>query len=168
MAREIPLIGGATALVSDCDYERLSKYKWRLMLVHRNRYAVRHVSANGKQKAILLHRDVMGSDSQDVDHHNADGLDNRRENLRPCSHRQNSMGQRKSLTPKTSKYKGVYMAERASGKNWKAQLKTGSLSFDLGNYETEEQAARQYDRLARVLFGRYARTNEQMATENNG
>ena len=94
--REIPLTKGKVAKVSPEDYEELSQYKWSASYHgrkhHEKWYAVRRVKkgepgfVSGKPKVIRMHRQILGlrdakTDPIIVDHVNADGLNNTRENL---------------------------------------------------------------------------------------
>jgi hypothetical protein len=81
-----------------------------------------------------------------VHHINADGLDNRRCNLRVVTRQQNLQSRR---MPKnnTSGYKGV---QRYKDK-WRVQF------FVV--LETAEDAARAYDKLATLMFGEHAVLN---------
>lgn len=93
--KQIPLSGrearGRSALVDDCDYERLSQYKWKAKASGGgNVYAVRNTLVGGKNVTLRMHRVVLGYDGdQDVDHINRDSLDNRRANLRVCTRAEN-------------------------------------------------------------------------------
>lgn len=95
--RTIPLTQGKVAIVDDSDYEWLNQVKWYLKYVDENRfYAARHRKIKGEKKTIYMHRaimagdlDAIGLDSKEVDHRNRNRLDNRRENLRICSKKEN-------------------------------------------------------------------------------
>ena len=54
-----------------------------------------------------------------------------------------------------SGYRGVYKC----GKRWKAQLQSAGVQFYLGTFNTEEEAAKAYDRKARVEKGLSGTTN---------
>ncbi|HEY4691598.1 MAG TPA: hypothetical protein VIK33_19980 [Anaerolineae bacterium] len=69
----------------------------------------------------------------------------KRSNSRPEQNQRN----RPKNSNNRSGYKGV-MLERKSGK-WKMYI--------TALYDAPEEAARMYDKLARILFGEYARTN---------
>jgi hypothetical protein len=105
-----------------------------------------------------MHREIMGAaEGQVVDHINHDGLDNRRCNLRVCSHAENVRNQR-GQRGRSSGYKGV-SRDRRLGK-WRAQIWHNGKHTYLGLFESEAAAARAYNAKARDLFGAFAYLNE--------
>lgn len=85
-------------VVSDGDYEELSKYKW--LAAYKNKagkpyfYAARNIYPNGREKPIMvyMHREIAkGSNGKTtaIDHINGLTLDNRRDNLRIATRAQN-------------------------------------------------------------------------------
>ena len=89
-----------------------------------------------------------------VDHINSNGLDNRRENLRVCTHKENCRNSR-SLKKGTSKYKGV----SKNGYNWCARIMVDSVGLYLGQYTDQDDAALAYNKAATLYFGEYALLN---------
>lgn len=140
---------------SDCPAEILMQ-KWSANEKTPGRvYAFHSARGTSGKKHFALHRLVVGAArGEEVDHKNGDTLDNHRENLRRCSHAQNSRNLRKSRGG--SKYKGV---SRRSGGSWKSQITFEGKQFYLGTFDLETDAARAYDRKARELFGEFASTN---------
>jgi hypothetical protein len=55
----------------------------------------------------------------------------------------------------TSRYRGVHW----SGKGWVARIKLDGFQEYLGIYDSEVEAAREYDERAKVLHGPYCRLN---------
>ena len=74
---------GKSAIVDNEDYDSVCTWKWTYMKVGSLEYAYRAVKVNGKQKNLLLHRQIMGfpKDTK-VDHIDGDGLNNKRSNIR--------------------------------------------------------------------------------------
>jgi hypothetical protein len=162
----IPLSGGGggrEAIVDDEDYDLVRQYFWgALKKTARSGYYACHAPGprrgpNAPKHNLMMHRLIMGVDDPriEVDHRNGDGLDNRRANLRTCTHAQNTANQRKSQRPLTSRYKGVC---RADGK-WLAQIGCAGRNYRIGSFAVEEDAARAYDAKAVELFGEFARVN---------
>lgn len=155
--REIYLSQGKVALVDDQDFEWLSQWKWSVLITSWTDYAVRsEYVGNYRQKTIRMHRFILGAKKgQEIDHHDRNGLNNQRNNLRFCSGSQN-MGNVGSK-PHTSKFKGVC---RPTGyKKWWAQIKRNGKNTLIGVFDREEDAALAYDKAAIETFGNYARIN---------
>ena len=118
-----------------------------------------------KMHRLIMSR-ILGRElnkSELVDHINGNGLDNRRENLRIVTNSQNHMNKKKPNGSYTSIYKGVYKDSRLArnGKiRWASSIKkSGTKKEFLGRHDTEEEAARAYDKRAKELFGEYACLN---------
>ena len=155
--KQIPLTRGKFTIVDDDVFEWASQHRWHTS----NRgYALRKVYLNGKAgggQYIHLHRIVTGAvEGQEVDHINHDTLDNRRCNLRVCSHAQNLWNVRKR-TGCTSEYKGVYWD--AVREKWGVTIRTNGRTRGVGRFATELEAARVYDEAVRAERGEFAVTN---------
>lgn len=107
----IQLTQGKWARVDAKDFDWLNQYKWHVL--SRNKQYASHTGpyiSTKRQLTIQMHRMILGlklHDGKQVDHINGNGLDNRRCNLRICTHSQNHMN-RQSHKHSSSKYKGVY------------------------------------------------------------
>jgi hypothetical protein len=159
----IPLSQGQRAMVDDADYEWLSEWRWTFTQRPDRRvgYAYRQPYVGGRYVNILMHRAILGLLDQPqvvTDHINGLGLDNRRENIRPCTHLQNMRNQRKALGAWSSQYKGVSF-NKPWGK-WTAQIRVNYELVHLGGYLTEADAALAYNAAALDHFGEFARLND--------
>jgi hypothetical protein len=154
--RLIPLTKGYYAIIDAADHEAISSVIWSVFETRWTRYACRVVKRNGKQKMIMMHREIAAAgDTQVVDHENRNGLDNRRRNLRICTNQQNSMNTRSR--PGTSRFKGVCLDKRLG--KWSAQITINGKKKHLGFFLEEWEAARAYDGAAKDLFGNFANLN---------
>ncbi len=160
----IPLTQGKFAIVDDEDYDWLMQWKW---CAFRRIYkgviygftAVRHCRCPfrpNKSYIIFMHRMIMSTpQGMDTDHINADALDNRKCNLRICTHSENMQNSRSFYG--SSKFKGVYWDK--TGKKWRPQITKNRVLYNLTRCKSEIEAARAYDAKAKELFGDFARLN---------
>ena len=164
---EIPLTQGLVALVDDGDYERCASVgKWRAASPNGTHfYAIHNTSRASGQKrtTIQMHRLILdASRGTVVDHISGDGLDNRRSNLRLCTHAQNSQN-RKPWKGSSSRFLGVYLQKTAvrygCKRVWAAAIGRYPTKRHLGTFETEVEAALAYDCAAREWYGEFARPN---------
>lgn len=150
--KEIPLTQGKVALVDDEDYERVARYKWCAVIRRNGSY---YAFANGGR--LLMHRFILGvTGGSKVDHYNQNTLDNTRANLRLATTAQNGHNMRKHRDNESG-YKGVSLV-RATNK-YQVQLQVNGKRVWVGGFTDPKQAALEYDRLARLHFGEFARTN---------
>jgi len=160
--KKIKLTQGKYTIVDDEDYDWLNQWKWYAKKYRNNTfYACRwSLKKNGKRCHIRMHRLVLGlgiEDSRQCDHHDHDALNNRRCNLRACSNAQNQYNQKKR-TIGTSKYKGVSYHKGA--RKWSARIQANKSRCFLGLFETEDNAAIAYNKMANVLHGEFAFLNK--------
>ena len=95
---------------------------------------------SGKHK--LLHRILMNApDGTDVDHIDGNPLNNRKCNLRICTHQQNLMNVAKKKN-NTSGFKGVYFNKQLQ--KFRAQINIDGKRKHLGYFEKAEDAYKVY------------------------
>lgn len=154
----IELTQGKWALVDNCDLGMLAQYSWYCMNNKgRGFYAVSTTGHGVNRRRVFMHRLLVSAPpGMFVDHVNGDGLDNRRDNLRLATHKQNCRNQ-KVLTGKLSRFKGVTWLKGEGV--WYAQIMCNKKNHNLGRFADEVEAARAYDAAAQQLFGEFARTN---------
>jgi hypothetical protein len=153
----------------DCeDYEKFCYLRWcdryikwqvRWNRTSQNYYVIHaftHKLPSGSSQCTIvqLGRVIMGlgrGDPRRVDHINGDPLDNRKVNLRICTHAENMHNQR---LPKnnTSGLKGASW----DGKHWVAQIGFGGKVRKLGKFSTPEEAHAAYCKAAVELHGEFA------------
>jgi len=136
--KKIQLTRGYEALVDDVYFDWLSQWKWRVTFSSSGKpYAITDMrDVNGRKHCFGMHSLVIFGGNE-VDHKNGDGLDNRRENLRDCTHNQN-MKNKCLLRYNTSGTAGVSWI--ASIKKWKVQLQVDGVYKYLGIYESKQEA----------------------------
>jgi len=149
----IPLTQGKFAIVDAEDYDRLNQDKWYAGKCKNTYYAGRVEGG----KTIKMHREIMHAPKGVlVDHINHNGLDNRKSNLRLCTHAQNCYNQQACATG-TSKYKGV--SWHKSNSKWSARIRCDRKFYNLGEFDNQMEAAMAYDDKAVELFGEFAYLN---------
>lgn len=140
------------------DVERLGHWKWQCKETGKHcLYAVRIRSIGGKRKPEHMHRLIARARSGEyVDHVNGNTLDNRKANLRICTHQEN-MRHRRVSGSGSSKYKGVCYC-RKTGK-WLAHITVDKKQRRLGLFGSERAAADAYNAAAKDLFADFALLN---------
>lgn len=157
--RQIPLTQGYVAIVDEEDFETLTRHSWQVVIVERShtQYAVRSKWDAGRKSSYGMHRQILGLEHGDprcVDHINGNGLDNRRSNLRLCTHQQN---QQNRSAKKGRDFKGVHKRKERSG--FHAYIGVNGHQEYLGTYPDAISAAKAYDAAAQEYFGEFARLN---------
>lgn len=148
--KKIRLTQNRFALVDDKDFEWLNQWKWCCS----SGYAVRRVG----DKHVKMHRIIVGLKPGNVlqtDHIDGNRLNNKRHNLRVCTHTQNNHNRQKIRG--SSCYKGVHWCNRS--KKWVSRIRICKKLKLLGYFESETEAAKTYDRVAIKYFGAYAFLN---------
>jgi hypothetical protein len=157
--KRIALSQGAYAVVDDCDYAFLSRWKWTLWKTAGRTYAYRKTPRSTGQKSIYMHAVVAarkGLPTQRVDHVDNDGLNNRRRNLRPSTQSQNGMN-RDRPRHNTTGYKGVSLTTNSN--RFRARITVNGQGRQIGVFDTALEAAYAYDGEALSLHGSFARLN---------
>ena len=166
----VQLTNGVTVLVDKKDVDRVTRHNWYYHTCGANKPARARTKIGGQW--VYMHRYILDLWDRDkfVDHINGDPLDNRRDNLRVCVNSQNCQNSKKQKTmrgdPCTSKYKGVSLSTSKpfGGKYgeytyWRAGVGVDCAWHYIGQFKTEEDAARAYDKKAAELHGEFARLN---------
>lgn len=147
----IPMTKGLHALIDSEDYERVSEFRWTTGVYN---YAANY---NVRRGRIILHRLVMNTPhGLSTDHINGNTLDNRKQNLRICTHAQNTYNRGKA-NKATSIYKGVSFS--TGHQRYVAVIKINRKSIHIGNFVSEDDAATAYNFMAERLHGEFARFN---------
>jgi hypothetical protein len=154
----IELTQGKKALVDAKIFKILSIYQWYAGFQGKDWYAKRDVRQNGKRIVHRMHRiilELMPGDGRYVDHINHDTLDNRRCNLRICTHSQNHMNRQNGWG--SSRFKGVSWFKQKM--KWRAYIQLNGKMRHLGLFESETDAAKTYNKAAIRYYREFACLN---------
>ena len=143
---------GEEIIVDDSDYEWLSKFKWCIG----DRYAMRTSYANGDKVTILMHREIMNTPKgYNTDHINGNKLDNRRCNLRICTHAENMKNRRTRLNVTTG-VQGIHKREANKKKPFVACIQVNRRQIYLGYFATIKEAQQAYIAASIEHFGAFS------------
>ncbi len=152
-------LDGSFFIIDSADFSAVSEYTW---FYGKRGYPTAHLSRRSKDgyRTIPLHRYLLHpEDGCDVDHISGDKLDNRRCNLRVCTHQENMFNQKLRST-NTTGYYGV--SRMKSTGRFEAYIHHDGKKVYLGTYATAEEAAAVRDKAALQLFGPFARLNRDL------
>ena len=141
------------SLIDVSSIDLLKKSKWSVHTNNGKKYA-RQTSLYGRR---FMHHVIMGKkEGLEVDHINGDGLDNRKSNLRFCTHRENLLNKGFYKNNKTG-FKGIgfidglgYYGVIHLANGHKKRSKKFSNAID---------AAKARDELAKKFYGKFTRLN---------
>jgi hypothetical protein len=151
---------GKFAIVDSEDFEWLSTWKWQYI---NSGYANRvtnvggRISVGGAYVNIPMHRAITKCEKGlVVDHINGNKLDNRKENLRVCSHTQNLWNSSYSKRG-VSGYRGVSWCN--TNQKWLSLIICNGKRKQLGHFHCKHEAAKAYNQKAMELYGSFAKLN---------
>lgn len=139
------------AIVPSELYEKLACYTWGR---RKDGYIARNSRLNGKQKTVYLHKVVLTEPGLETDHINGNKLDCSYNNLRACTHAQNTANK----LPRSSGTKGISWVE--SRKRWSANIRVNDKLLFLGRFKEKLDAMVAYNNAAVRHFGEYAHLNK--------
>ncbi len=135
-------------IVDDEDYELFRKYSWVLRTHCNINYAsssvkpYRNKSGNLKYRRLHLHRLIMKCPkNMIIDHINGNGLDNRRKNLRICTHADN-MQNKKLYKNSTTGLRGVRYYSRYN--KYVSYIQKDKVNHFLGYFSDKKEAFKCY------------------------
>lgn len=129
------------------DLAMIKKHKWNL---GNHGYAVTRIEG----KSVLMHQ-FLNPKWKMTDHKDTNKINNRRSNLRECTHVTNAQNSKR--TSGTSKFKGVCWLKQKN--KWRASICVNKVIHYLGTFKSEIEAAKRYDMAAKRYFGNFAKLN---------
>ncbi len=127
------------------DYEKVKNYRW---YCNSSGYAVTANSGHVMRlHSVILDCHLSKLSGYTIDHINRNRLDNRKCNLRICTHSENTQNQKR----KSTLFKGIYFNK--SNNKWRSLIRMNGITYRLGSYIDPVDAAIAYDIAALTLYG---------------
>ena len=134
--------------------------KWN---IDNNGYVACFISKNKKNAKVYLHRWILGLHRKEVsrfivvDHINHDRSDNRKSNLRVCNMADNAAHRKYQKKKGSSRFIGV--AWHKKNKRWEAYAYRARKTIYLGQFDTQEEAAKARDSFVQHAYRGFATLN---------
>lgn len=155
---ELTSVSGDIFIIDDGDAQRLDGFRFYSKRTLRSG-SVRAVSVkayrDGKGRP-LTHVLMDVPTGYVVDHINGDPLDNRRENLRVCTPKENGRNIRRPVGARLP-FKGLQYRAACRTRPWIASIRFEGKRQQLGRFATPEEAHAAYRAAALKLYGEFAR-----------
>jgi hypothetical protein len=147
-------ISGYKVLIDDKDYDLVKDYKW---YVYINKSGYKRIIAKKKNKNISFARTIMIPNlNEEVDHINHNTLDNRRCNLRICTHQENCYNL-KTRKDNSLGVKGLWFNKKTN--KYVAVIRTNGKKVFQKYFNNISDAKREYDKKAKEIFKEFACLN---------
>jgi len=140
------------ALVDDDDFEKVNIGRWTAQKRATGDY---HAAKYIGEKYVYMHRLILEpKEGYQTDHIDGNGLNNQKYNLRYVTKRQNQWNRHRAK----GRFKGLSKDKRRG--TFRANIFVNGKQKYLGEFKTEEEAAKKYNEAALTYFGEFARLNE--------
>lgn len=153
----IPLTLGRHTVIDADDFALLGNYMWSSSVSASGKLYAARSTTGGTER--LARKILKATQGMQVDHINGNSLDNRKANLRLCTHQENIYNTRNKLG--MSGYRGV----RIRGGKYKAMIGSGAGRYESRLYDDPRIPAIIYDLWSHKLQGQYGIRNFQMTEE---
>lgn len=151
-AASVIKVGAHEILIDAEDAPTVCQYRWNVVRSRNNFYARTRINGT----SVKLHQFLLPH-AEMVDHKDANGLNNTRQNLRPCNRFQNVWNSRK-IRAASSRFKGVSKVKNRIH-SFEASVTACGRRVKLGRFFDEVAAALAYDLASVTLHGEFARPN---------
>lgn len=155
------LIKGYSVLLDDEDVEKVNYLIWHVKKEGEWVYFRRHPRIPGMRKEnkhfnISLHREIMKCNDSKmcVDHINGNTLDNRKENLRICTSKENNRNRKRSKKNKSG-FKGVFW--HSQNQKWFSHICVDRKIIYLGTSFDPKELHEIYCRASEKYHGEFGR-----------
>lgn len=152
----VPLTKGYEAVIDVADVPLVSGWNWTVYKLEHTAYGYRKACGGDRQRMVYIHQMILPlSDGTTPDHIDGDGLNNRRDNLRPATNIQQKCN-RRTFKNNTSGIKGVSWS--AQNGKWVAYIYLNGKKKSLGSFSDIEDAKAARSAATVQFHGEYVRS----------
>lgn len=146
-------------IIVDLEYfDLVSKYQWHVENSRKTiQYAQTNIGTRLSPKSLRMHK-LLIPNSQQIDHINHNGLDNRKSNLRECTNRENNCNKNFSSRLPKSGYTGIRYNKKVG--SYYVRIMVNKKEISLGHYNNLEDAIEARRQGEIKYFGKFRYSNE--------